>query len=125
LFLWNLRSGGRGFTTFLKKLLMICPKKDMYSYLIEIKALQLQFVRSFLKAVLHTVVNILQTMFKQTLEQSVGLSFGDVLRQEIRRVLKMPLRNFEKLIAKQLNMWMQFLIKLGQHMLFHIQDIST
>jgi hypothetical protein len=82
---------------------MIYPKKDMYLYLIETKALQLQFVQSFLKAVLYTVVNILQTMFKQTLEQSVGLFFSNVLRQEIKRVSKIPLRNYEKLIAKQLN----------------------
>jgi len=60
----------------------------MFLCLIEIKALQLQFEAVFLKAVLHTVVNILQTMFKQTSEQSVGLYFGDVLGQKIKRGLR-------------------------------------
>jgi hypothetical protein len=60
--------------------------KAMFLCLIEIKALQLQFVQSSHKAVLHTVVSILQIMFRQTLEQSVSLYFGDVLRQKTRRV---------------------------------------
>jgi hypothetical protein len=63
-------------------------------------------------------------MFKQTLEQSVGLYFGDVLRQKTRRVSKLPLRVCEKNIAKQQNMWTQSLIRLKQHMLFHSQDIA-
>ena len=58
----------------------------MSLYLIEMKALQLQFIESFYKVVLHIVVNILQTMFKQTLERSVGLYFGDVLIQKTKRV---------------------------------------
>jgi hypothetical protein len=62
--------------------------KAMSLYLIEIKALQLQFIQSFHKVVLHIVVNILQTMFKQTLEQSVGLYFRDVLGQKTKRVLR-------------------------------------
>ena len=60
----------------------------MSLYLIKIKALQLQLIQSFHKVVLHTVVNILQTMFKQTLEQSVSLYFRDVLRQKTRRALR-------------------------------------
>jgi hypothetical protein len=75
----------------------------MYLYLTETKALQLQFVQSFLKVVLHTVVNILQTMFKQTLEQSVSLYFRDVLRQKTRRVSKVPLIFCKRNIAKQQN----------------------
>jgi hypothetical protein len=66
--------------------------------------LQLQFVQSFLKVVLHTVVNTLQTMFKQTLKQSVGFYFRDVLRQKTRRVSKLPLKICEKNIIKQQNM---------------------
>jgi len=58
----------------------------MFLCLIEIKALQLQFEQSFLKAVLHTVVNILQTMFKQTSEQSVGLYFEMCLGKRLREV---------------------------------------
>jgi hypothetical protein len=104
LFLQNLRNSRHGFVTFSKRLLIICLKKVMYLYLTKTKALQLQFVQSFPKVVLHIVVNILQTMFKQTLEQSVSLFFGNVLKQRIRRVSKVPLRNYKKLIAKQLNM---------------------
>ena len=58
----------------------------MFLCLIETKALQQQFVQSFCKAVLHTVVSILLIMFKQTLELSVGLFFRDVLRQKTRRI---------------------------------------
>ncbi len=42
--------------------------KAMSLYLIEVKALQLQFIQSFYKVVLYTAVNILHTMFKQNLD---------------------------------------------------------
>jgi hypothetical protein len=66
--------------------LIFYQKKAMFLCLIKTKALQQQFVQSFRKAVLYTVVSILLIMFKQTLELSVGLFFGDVLRRKIRRI---------------------------------------